>query len=156
MNMLVMRTAAFAVGSAIAGCVYATQSASSAAVSPAPSIAVYPSAHRTSGNPSGDGADVQVHLPVVSLHITAVRYDSGDAPARVIAFYKKSLASLGPVTLSHGGPHTHVRGFSWDSNPDQTTLQAGDNIVAVKPLGHGSEFAIIRIETTPATGSSGH
>lgn len=156
MNMLIMRTAAFAVGSAIAGCVYATQSASSAAVSPVPSIAVYPGAHRTSGNPSGDGTDVRVHLPVVSLHITAVRYDTADAPSRVIAFYKKSLSSLGPVKVSRGGPHTHVRDFSWDSNPDQTTLEAGGNIVAVKPISRGSEFAIIRIETTQLTASPGH
>ena len=157
MNMLVMRTAAFAVGSAIAGCVYATQSASSAAVSPPPSIAVYPGAHRTSGNPEGDGADVQVHLPVVSLHITAARYDTSDAPSRVIAFYRKSLASLGQVKVGRGGPHTTVHGFSWKSNPDQTTLAVDGNIVAVKPMPHGSsEFAIIRIDTTPVTASSGH
>lgn len=53
MNVLVLRTAAFLVGSAIAGCVYATQSASSAAISPSPSIAVYPGVHRTVGNPRG-------------------------------------------------------------------------------------------------------
>ena len=156
MNTFVMRTAAFAVGSAIAGCVYATQSASSAAVSPPPSIEVYPGAHRTTGNPGGDGADVQVHLPVVSLHITAARYDTAEAPSRVIAFYRKSLAALGQVKVVRGGPHTTVHGFSWKSNPDQTTIAVDGDIVAVKPLPHGSEFAIIRIETTPVTASSGH
>jgi hypothetical protein len=148
MNMLIMRTAAFVVGSAIAGCVYATQSASSAAVSPPSSIAVYPGAHRTVGNPQGDASDTTVHLAVVSLHIVAARYDTNDAPARVVAFYKKALASLGPVKVDRGGPNTHTRGFSWDSNPDQTTVSSGENIVAVKPLRHGSEFAIIRIDAT--------
>lgn len=156
MNMLVMRTAAFVVGSAIAGCVYATQSASSAAVSPSPSIAVYPGAHRTVGNPQGDGSDQTVHLAVVTLHIQAARYDTADAPSRVVAFYRKALAAFGPVKLDKGGPHTHVRGFSWDSNPDQTTIDAENNIVAVKPLRHGSEFAIIRIDAIPISASSGH
>jgi len=156
MNMLVMRAAAFVVGSAITGCVYATQSASSAAVSPPPSIAVYPGAHRTSGNPAGDASDVQVHLPVVSLHIIAARYDTPDAPSRVIAYYRKSLASLGSVKVERGGPHTSMRGFSLKSEPDQTTLAVDGNIVAVKPMPHGSEFAIIRIDATPVTASSGH
>lgn len=156
MNMLVMRTAAFVVGSAIAGCVYETHSAGSASASPAPAVAIYPGAHRTSGNPAGDGADVEVSLAVVKLHIQAARYDAPDAPARVVAFYKKSLASFGTVKMSSGGPHTHVHGFAWDSKPDQTTLESGGNIVAVKPIAQGSEFAIIRIDATPVTASSGH
>lgn len=156
MNVLVMRTAAFLVGSAIAGCVYATQSASSAAISPSPSIAVYPGAHRTVGNPQGDGSDTTVRLTVVTLHIQAARYDTADAPTRVIAYYRKVLAALGPVKVDKGGPHTHVRGFSWDSNPDQTTIAAENDIVAVKPIHSGSEFAIIRIDAIPITASSGH
>jgi hypothetical protein len=156
MNMLIMRSAAFAVGSAIAGCVYATQSASSAAVSSPPAVAVYPGAHRTDGNPQGDGSDTTVRLSVVTLHIQAARYDTADAPDRVIAFYKKALASFGQVKVDKGGPHTHVRGFSWDSAPDQTTVDAENNIVAVKPLRHGSEFAIIRIDASPITASPAH
>lgn len=156
MNMLVMRTAAFVVGSAITGCVYATQTTSSAAVSPPPSVAVYPGAHRTTGDPRGDAADVEVHLPVVSLHIVAARFDTSDAPSRVIAFYKKALASLGSVKVERGGPHTTMRGFSWKSDPDDTTLAVDGNIVAVKPMPRGAEFAIIRIDATPVTASSGH
>src|SRR5215471_14353874 len=144
MNMLIMRTAAFVVGSAIAGCVYATQSAGSAAVTSSPAIAVYPGAHRTVGNPQGDGSDTTAHLTVVTLHIQAGRYDTADAPEKVITFYRKALAVFGPVKVDKGGPHTHVRGFSWDSAQGQTTVAADNNIVAVKPLRHGSEFAIIR------------
>jgi len=155
MNMLVMRTAAFVVGSAIAGCVYASQS-SGASVTPPASIAVYPGAHRTVGNLQGDGSDTTVHLAVVTLHIVAARYDTADAPARVIAFYKKSLASLGPVKVHNDGPNTHTHGFSWDPGPGQTTITVDNNIVAIKPLEHGSEFAIMRIDATPISASSGH
>src|SRR5215469_16702656 len=137
MNMLLVRTAAFVVGSAIAGCVYTTQSASSAAVSPPPSIAIFPGAHRTVGNPQGDGSDTTVHLTVVTLHVVAARYDTTAAPNQVIAFYRKALAGLGDVKVDKGGPHTHVRGFAWDSNPDQTTISAENNIVAVKPTRAG-------------------
>jgi len=156
MNMFVMRTTAFVVGSAIAGCVYATQSTSGAAVSPPPSIAIYPGAHRTVGNPAGDASDVAIRMAVVTLHIQAARYDTSDRPTQVITFYKKALARLGSVKVDKGGPHTHVRGFSWDSNPDQTTVSADNNIVAVKPINRGSEFAIIRIVATPVTASPGH
>ncbi|HYK52121.1 MAG TPA: hypothetical protein VEV38_01150, partial [Candidatus Eremiobacteraceae bacterium] len=86
----------------------------------------------------------------------AARYDTADAPARVIAFYKKSLASLGPVKVHNDGPNTHTHGFSWDPGPGQTTITVDNNIVAIKPLEHGSEFAIMRIDATPISASSGH
>jgi len=159
MKMLVVRAAAFVVGSSIAGCVYATHTGSDtagAATSPRPAIAVYPGARHTVGNPSGDGADVEVHLAVVSLHIEAARYDSADGPVRVVDFYRKALAKSGHVTVAKGGPHTHVQGFSWTSAPDQTTVAAGHDIVAVEPHGSGSEFAIIRIDAQPGDATSGH
>src|SRR5262249_44317757 len=106
------------------------------------------------GNPQGDGSDTTLHLAVVTLHIVAARYDSAAAPAKVVAFYKKALSGFGAVKVDKGGPHTHVRGFSWDSAADQTTVAAENNIVAVKPIRHGSEFAIIRIDATPMTASS--
>ena len=166
MNMFVMRTAAFAVGSAIAGCVYATQSSgNSAALAQQPIIAVYPGAHQTSGNSMGDGADVDIHLAVVSIRMHAARYDTVAKPASVVDFYKKELARLGRVTVSKGGPNTHVKGFMWSSAPDQMTVtahqdsEATEDIVAVAPHGSGSEFAIIRFRalgSSAAGASPGH
>ena len=157
MNKLAIRAAAFLVGSAIAGCVYATQSSNGAAASTPPTVAVFPGAHHTSGNPNGDGGDVEVHLAVVSLHIKADRYDTAGAPAKVVDFYRKALASVGPVKVAKGAPeHNHIRGFAWDSTPDQITVTAGDDIVAVKPRGSGSEFAIIKVETEPGDSSPNH
>ena len=148
MNIIAARAAAFIVGSMIAGCVYATNNASnSASAATFASVAVYPAAKHTSGNSDGDGADVTVHMPMVSLRLRAERFDSNDAPSRVIAFYRTKLAKLGKVTEKSGGPHTQIEGFHWTTGPGQTTLAAGKMFVAVKPLGTGSEFALIQIDT---------
>ena len=155
MNMLVARTAAFVIGCSIAGCVYAAHSGARAVTSPW--VAVFPGARQTAGDPGGDGADVDLHLAVVSLHMEAARYDTDAQPAAVVDFYKKALARPGRhVTVKRGGPHTRINGFAWSSAPDQTTVTDGDDIVAVKPLDQGTQFAIIRIVAKEAEGSPGH
>lgn len=156
MNMFVLRVAAFVVGSSIAGCVYASHSGAGAASSPSP-IAVFPGAHRTSGDPGGDGADVDLHLAVVSLHMEAARYDTDAKPAAVVDFYTKALAGSGHhVTVKSGGPHTRINGFTWTSESDQTTVTDGDDIVAVKPYERGTQFAIIRFAAHAAGETPGH
>lgn len=151
MNILAVRTAAFVVGTMITGCVY---TGSNALTHGSPGgVAVYPGAHRTSGNPDGDGATADVKMPMVSLHIEAARYDSNDAPAKVIAFYQTTLAKIGMVSIKHGGPHTAIRGFRWVPADDQTTLKAGRTVVGIKPLRGGTEFALIQIDVaTPDKG----
>jgi hypothetical protein len=151
MNVIAMRAAAFIVGSMIAGCVYTAKNApnEAGAASIAP-VAVYPSAHETSGNRDGDSADVTLALPVASLRFRAVRYETSAAPAAIIAFYQHELAKLGKVSQERGGPHTKISGFRWVAGPGQTTLQAGRTIVGVKPLGSGTEFALIQIDPVGA------
>jgi len=144
MNIIAVRIAAFVVGSMITGCVYTSSNAASHG-SPG-GVSVYPGAHRTSGNVDGDSAAADVKMPMVTLHIEAVRYDSSDAPARVVAFYQKELAKIGTVSIKHGGPHTAIRGFRWEPADDQTTLKAGRTVVAVKPIKDGTEFGLIQID----------
>ena len=143
MNIMAIRAAAFVIGTMITGCVYTSSNASHG--SPG-GVAVYPGAHRTSGNADGDSAAADVQMPMVSLHIEAARYDTGDAPAKVIAFYQKELARFGTVSVKSGGPRTAIRGFRWVPADDQTTLKAGRSIVAVKANGNGAEFGIIQID----------
>ena len=150
MNVIALRTVAFVVGSMIAGCVYTEKGASGGAgASSIAPVAVYPSAHETSGNKNGDGADVAVSVPFASLRFRAMRYDTMDAPSHVIAFYRKELSRLGKVSEERGGPHTRIRGFRWVAGPGQTTLEAGrTTIVGIKPLGAGTEFALIQIDAS--------
>src|SRR5579863_1567583 len=150
MKMHLIRFAAFAVGSMIAGCVYATHQAAPAKgdAIPQPALATYPGAARTHGDPDGDSADTSVDLPMVHLHFTAVRFDTADSPAKVEAFYRKTLAALGPVGEQPGGPHSKITGFVWRQGPGQRTLHAGHTIVGVAPRGSGAEFAIITIDAT--------
>jgi hypothetical protein len=148
MKIYAIRIAAFVVGSLIAGCVYATHDSSPAkgGTIDGKALAVYPSATMTSGNPDGDHADVDVRMPMVRLHFIASRYDSADPPAKVEAFYRKALSSLGPVSEKSGGPHTTIQGFVWRQGPGQRTLASGKTIVAVEPREAGSEFAVITID----------
>jgi len=143
MNIMALRAGAFVVGTMITGCVYTSTNASHAAPG---GVAVYPGAHRTSGNADGDAAAADVRLPMVSLHIEAARYDTGDAPAKVVVFYQKELARFGTVSVKSGGPRTSIRGFRWVPEDDQTTLKAGRTVVAVKARGGGTEFGLIQID----------
>jgi hypothetical protein len=150
MKMHLIRVAAFVVGSMIAGCVYATHQAAPAKGDAivSPQLATYPGAMRTHGDRDGDSADTSVDLPMVHLRFTAVRYDTSDAPPKVEAFYRKALASLGPVGEQRGGPHSKISGFVWRQGPGQMTLHSGHTIVGIAPHGSGAEFAIITIDAT--------
>jgi hypothetical protein len=150
MNVFAVRAGALVAGFLVTGCVYSTRHMDHDAYagSVGKAVAVFPSAHKTSGNPGGDGADTTVQVPFLQLHFAAARYDTPAPPAKVIAYYRTELSKFGHVDQKAGGPHTRISGFSWTQGPGQTTLHAGDAIVAVKPLEKGSEFAIIRIDAT--------
>jgi len=108
-NVLVVRAAAFVVGSAIAGCVYATHAVAPASTGkPASILAAYPGARETSGNPGGDAAAVDVRLPMVELHFNAVRDGAAASPAKVVASYRKVLARSRRVTVVRGAPSSRM------------------------------------------------
>ena len=152
MKRYLLRAAAFAVGSMIAGCVYAENSTSSkAAMAPMP-VPTFPASRPTHGDPDGDNADVTVNVPMLQLHMRAARFQVAADSGRVIGFYRQRLAKLGTVTEKSGGPHTHIQSFAWTSAPDQTTMAAGHTIVAVAPKGRATEYAIIDIEPIPVGG----
>lgn len=141
-NTVAVRAAAFVIGSLITGCAY-TAHESSAKVPAAVGVSVFPGAHRTVGNPGGDSADVEVKVPFLKLHITAVRYTTAQPAPAVIAFYKKELSKTGEVEVALHGPRTRIRGFAWKSGPGDVTIASGNVFVAVRPVGSGTEFAII-------------
>lgn len=151
MNVFAVRAGALVAGFLVTGCVYSTRGTDSGGYerSVGKTMAVFPSSHQTTGSLDGDSADMVVQAPFLKLHFTAARYDTPAPPATVIAYYEKALSKFGHVEQEAGGPHTQISGFRWTQGPNQTTLHAGDAIVAVRPLHGGSEFAIIRIDATP-------
>lgn len=155
MHIIVARAIAFTVGAMITGCVFSASdnAAPNGDVQLISPLAIYPAAHRTKGDPDGDSADVTVDVPFVKLRTLAVRFATADAPNKVVAFYRSKLGAFGKVEERAGGPRTQVifKGFDWRPSADQTTLTAKQgglvNIVAVKPVGRGAQFAIIEVDT---------
>jgi hypothetical protein len=112
-----------------------------------PGIPEYPGSVRTQGDPDGDGAQATVKLPVISMKMQALRYDTRDPMKNVVAFYRGELAKLGKLNESDEGPHTDFGDFHWEQTPGQHTIAAQDDhrvyIVAMKPHGTGCQFALI-------------
>ena len=153
MHIIIARAIAFTVGAMITGCVFSASdnAAPNGDVQLISPLAIYPAAHRTKGDPNGDSADVTVDVPFVELRTLAVRFATADAPNKVVAFYRTKLGAFGKVEVHAGGPQTQIKGFDWRPSADQTTLTAVQgglvNIVAVKPVGRGAQFAIIEVDT---------
>lgn len=110
-------------------------------------IPEYPGALRTEGDPDGDGAQASLKLPVISIKMQALRYNT-DAPMKdVEAFYREKLGKLGKLNESDEGPHTDIGEFHWAQTPGQRTLAAEADhkvyMVAMKPNGKGCQFALI-------------
>jgi hypothetical protein len=86
---------------------------------------------------------------------------SDDSPAKLTAFYQKELSKYGPVIechTSHNLGHTDYK-KNMDSKDDQLHCEqdSGDtlelkvgtenyqHVVAIKPRGDGSEFALVYV-----------
>ena len=111
------------------------------------SIPEYPGALRTLDDPDGDGAQATIKLPVISIRMQALRFNTHDSMNQVLAFYREKLAALGKVNESDEGPHTDIGEFHWTPAPGEHTLAAEADhrvyIVAMKPHGKGCQFALI-------------
>jgi hypothetical protein len=156
--MLAVRACALAAGFVVAGCVYSSREQTAAPLTP--SMTVYPGARHTVANPYGDAADVYLRVPfVLTLHITANRYDSTASPSAILTYYRKQLAQFGAVSELAGGPHSRIENFRWPTGPGQHTLDVGDSsgrahVVSAMPKGGGSEFALIYVDASDHAGSS--
>jgi hypothetical protein len=110
----------------------------------------YPGAHRTKGDPDGDGAQVTLKLPVISMKMQALRYETDRSVDEVAAFYHVQLAKLGKLNESDEGPHTDMGDFHWTPGPGQHTIAAqGENRVymaTMKRHGSGCQFALVGIK----------
>ena len=55
----------------------------------------FPGARRTKGNPDGDGAQATLRLLVLSMRMEALRFETNDSQAKVLAFidyYNRTMA----------------------------------------------------------------
>jgi hypothetical protein len=123
-------------------------------------LPVYPGARVKPG--SGDdhhSANVNISAGMFALKVAVVKYESDDAPDKIVGFYRDKLKKF-PGTFVECDQTSWVttRG---DRDSDELTcdkgrhgdaieLKAGtpdrQHIVAVKPNGSGSEFALVYVQ----------
>ena len=125
-------------------------------------MSVYPGARL---KPKDDGADESANVNISSfgygVKVVALKYQSDDSPAKVVAFYKDQLKKYGNVLVCHSPNHVNV-GTNFKYNSDDSheltcdtntgnniELKAGtkenQHVVAVEADGKGSNFSLVYV-----------
>ncbi len=130
-------------------------------------IAAYPGAWRKPGDEHDKhSANVNISAFGFALKVVAVTFESNDAPEKVVAFYRDKLKEHGRVlecSDSYVNPDMDFGPGKRDSDSEELTCGKGEHehgavelktgtksnqrIVAIKPRGKGSEFALVRVQT---------
>ena len=129
-------------------------------------LAIYPGARLKLKDSDGDDKSANVNISGFGfgVKVVALEYQTDDAPAKLIAFYKDQLKKYGSVLECHSSKHVSVdaefshksggesRALSCDSSSgDHVELKVGtrenQHIVAVEPEGKGSSFSLVYVRT---------
>jgi hypothetical protein len=117
-------------------------------------LPVYPGAQLSQDDGDGDKeqANVSIGTPWFGLHVRAAEYNTGDAPERVLAFYRERMKEFGDVTECRGDVDFRNTRPVCDADASrdiQLVVGTEDRhrIVAVKPRRSGSEIALVYIQT---------
>jgi len=125
-------------------------------------LALYPGARlRKDSDVEKSSANVDIKSALFGVKVVALKFESNDAPDKVLAFYRNEMGKYGTVVDCTGGfdwSHRHegsapVSCEAADSGHDyREELKVGtennQHIVAVKPSGNGSEFALVYVRTS--------
>jgi hypothetical protein len=129
-------------------------------------LAVYPGARLKERGSDGSDKSANVNISGFGfgLKVVALEYESDDAPARILAFYKNQLKKYGSVLECHtSGLNLDMKTGAHGSRNDSSELTCegdhGNNIelkvgkkydqhiVAVEPQGKGSSFSLVYVRT---------
>jgi hypothetical protein len=124
-------------------------------------LQLYPGAHPKSD--SGDdkhGANVNISSSMLGVKVVAREYRSDDPPDKILAYYRKEMNKFGNVIQCSKGHsnfqyHKNERdapvscnGSDSGSSSDlelKVGTENNQHVVAVKPWGKGSEFALVYV-----------
>ena len=127
-------------------------------------LAVYPGAHLRQKDSDGEDKSANVNISGLGfgLKVVALEYESDDAPAKLIAYYKDQLQKYGHVLechTSHLDLNTDVNrsdhsshelscgGLSGSNIELKVGTKENQHIVAVQPEGKGSSFSLVYVRT---------
>lgn len=122
---------------------------------------VYPGARQVERNDhDSSAANVNISVGGFGLKVVAIKFESDDAPDKVLAFYRDKVKAYGGTYLECRGLDINVNAGNDNDEKeltcgkhsgrgDSTELKAGtpdrQHIVSVKPKGSGSEFALVYV-----------
>lgn len=100
-----------------------------------------------------ESAVVKMGTSFFGLHVAAAKYESNDAPQAIVDFYKEKMSTYGTVVECKGDIDFEDESKQAEckeqsaSSEIQLVTGTDDNhrLVAVKPRGAGSEFAVVSI-----------
>ena len=127
-------------------------------------IAVYPGAQLKQGDSDGNDKSANVNISGFGygLKVVALKYQSTDAPAKLISYYKDQLKRYGTVLECHTadfnmdmdvkdsdhGSHELTCNGSGGRNVElKVGTKENQHIVAVEPDGKGSSFSLVYVRT---------
>jgi hypothetical protein len=129
-------------------------------------LPLYPGGRLRRDEENSDALNLGILTQAFGMKLVVAKYDSNDAPGKVVDFYREKLKKYGKVvechTSQHGGDvHTDVDDrknhsskelkCEGDNTGAVTELKVGtdDNqhIVAIEPSGKGSTFALVYLYT---------
>jgi hypothetical protein len=129
-------------------------------------LAIYPGARLKLKDSDGDDKSANVNISGFGfgVKVVALEYQTDDAPAKLIAFYKDQLKKYGSVlecrSSKHGSVDAEFSGKSGGESHELTCdissgnhveLKVGtrenQHIVAVEPEGKGSSFSLVYVRT---------
>jgi hypothetical protein len=127
-------------------------------------LAVYPGARMKEKDSDGDkSANVNISGFGYGIKVVALEFESDDAPAKVLSFYKDQLKKYGNVLECHTSHLNLDMKMGRRSGNDSSELtcegdQGGNielkvgrkddqHIVAVEPQGKGSSFSLVYVRT---------
>jgi len=129
-------------------------------------LAVYPGARLKEKDSDGSGKSANVNISGFGygIKVVALEYESDDAPAKVLSFYKDQLKKYGNVLEchtshlnldmkmdSHGSKNNSTELTCEGDHGNNIELKVGkkydQHIVAVEPEGKGSSFSLVYVRT---------
>jgi hypothetical protein len=131
-------------------------------------LPLYPGARLRHDDDNGGAANLSLFTEAFGVKLVVVKYDSDDAPGKVIDFYREKLKKYGKViecrTREHGGSHADFNDDDSKGEHSNPVKCEGDNagpvmelkvgtednqhVVAIEPRsGSGSSFALVYVHT---------
>jgi hypothetical protein len=119
-------------------------------------LPVYPGAQLSRDGNDGDyeRAKVSIGTPWFGLRVVAAEYESPESPEQILNFYREQMKPFGAVTECRGDVKFKGGRPDCRSHPSSTDIQLvvgteeSHRIVAIKPRGQGSEFALVSIQSS--------